>query len=141
MQNREAEAERVLREGLQRLPELAQLHYALGLSLVRQKRSDEALAEFRKAATLAPDEPRYPYVYGVALHDVGQVADAMRTLADAQRRHPADRDILQALVTYALEQRDGTAALKWAHLLEQAAPDDTALAAQVRELEGRLAKP
>ena len=41
----------------------------------------------------------------------------------------------------ALEQRDGAAALKWAHLLEQAAPDDTALAAQVRELEGRLAKP
>ena len=65
----------------------------------------------------------------------------MRTLADAQRRHPTDRDILQALVTYALEQRDGPAALKWARLLEQATPDDTALAAQVRELERRLATP
>jgi tetratricopeptide (TPR) repeat protein len=137
----EEDAERVLREGLQRIPGLAQLHYALGLSLVRQKRSADAIAEFRQAATLAPDDPRYPYVYAVALHDAGNVADAMRTLSEAQRRHSADRDILQALVTYALELRDGPAALKWAHLLEQAAPDDTALAAQVRDLERRLAKP
>jgi len=137
---REEDAERVLREGLQRIPDVAQLHYALGLSLVRQKRTADALTEFHQAA-LSPDDARYPYVYAVALHDAGRMDDAMRTLAEAQRRHPADRDILQALVTYAMEQRDSAAALKWAHALERAAPNDRALAAQVRELEQRLNTP
>lgn len=137
----EEDAERVLREGLQRIPGMAQLHHSLGLSLVRQKRTADALAELHEAAALSPEDARYPYVYAVALHDAGRVADAMRTLADAQRRHPADRDILQALVTYAMEQRDSSAAIKWAHALERAAPEDTALAAQVRELEQRLSKP
>ena len=66
MQGREADAEAALREGLARAPEDATLHHALGLSLVRQKKNDEALKELKRATELAPGNARFAYVYGVA---------------------------------------------------------------------------
>ena len=42
---RDAEGERILREGLKVAPKNAILHHALGLALVRMKRTDAALSE------------------------------------------------------------------------------------------------
>jgi Flp pilus assembly protein TadD len=47
-------------------PDAAALHHALGLSLVRQQRKDEALRELRRATELDPTNQRFKYVYGVA---------------------------------------------------------------------------
>ncbi len=66
MQGREADAESALRDGIAVSPEDATLHHALGLSLVRQKKNDEALLELRRATELAPGNARFAYVYGVA---------------------------------------------------------------------------
>ena len=49
---RDADGESVLRTALVASPQDAGLHYALGLNLVRLKRSDEALVELHKAAQL-----------------------------------------------------------------------------------------
>ena len=65
---RDAEGEGVLRAALAASPRDAGLHHALGLTLTRLKRRDEALAALRRAAELAPEQPRYAYVYAVALH-------------------------------------------------------------------------
>lgn len=70
-QGREADAESVLREGLAQSPKDAMLHHALGLSLVRQQRKDEALRELRRAAELDPANARFEYVYEVALEELG----------------------------------------------------------------------
>ncbi len=66
MQDREADAESALREGIARSPRDATLHHALGLSLVRQKKNDEALIELKRATELAPGNARFAYVYGIA---------------------------------------------------------------------------
>ena len=50
---REDEAEQTLRAALKRAPQSAPAHHALGLALVRQKRTQEALAELATAAKLA----------------------------------------------------------------------------------------
>ena len=63
---RESEAEHTLRAGLERAPGDAMLHHALGLSLVRQKRTAEALGELKAATQLAPQNQRFAYVYEVA---------------------------------------------------------------------------
>ena len=99
-QGREAEAEQTLRSALERSPSDAGLRHALGLALVRQKRLPEALVELRGAAELAPDRARYAYVYAVALDSSGQPDRAIDVLAKAHEAHPADRDILQALVAF-----------------------------------------
>jgi Flp pilus assembly protein TadD len=62
--------EATLREGLALVPEAAALHHALGLSLVRQQRKMEALRELERATQLEPGNPRYKYVYDIAVQEI-----------------------------------------------------------------------
>jgi predicted CXXCH cytochrome family protein len=67
IENRESDAAATLRTAIAQVPDAAAPHHALGLSLIRQKNYTAALEELRHATILAPDEPRYAYVYAVAL--------------------------------------------------------------------------
>jgi Flp pilus assembly protein TadD len=102
----EADVAATLREGLARLPRDATLHHALGLSLVRSKQSDEALRELAQATKLDPVNARFAYVLGVAQHSFGEAKAAVATLEAASSRHPADRAILEALVSFNREAGD-----------------------------------
>ena len=82
----ETHAESVLRAALPASHDDASLHYALGLSLARQQRMPEALAQLQQAAKLGPADPRYAYVYGVALHSAGRQADGIAALAAAHAK-------------------------------------------------------
>jgi hypothetical protein len=59
-------------------------------------------------------------VYGVALHDTGQVADGRLVLERAARRHPGDVDILGALVAVCRESGDEAAVKRWSAALDAA---------------------
>ena len=52
------------------------------------------------AAHLRPERPRYSYVYAVALYVTGTPPEAIRVLEEAYTRHPYNREILSALVTF-----------------------------------------
>jgi tetratricopeptide (TPR) repeat protein len=122
-------------------PESAPLAYALGLSLIRQKRIAEAVAKLELAARLAPDDPHYAYVYGVALHDTGAPAKAVEVLRRALARRPNDRDILVALVSYEAQAGDYGSALGHAQALQKLEPDDLQLRRFVETLRARLGRP
>ena len=96
---REREAENLLRAGLVRLPDQAALDHALGLSMVRQQRLDEALEPFGRAARNDPDQVRFSYVYGIALQSAGRLDEALAVLDEAHRRHEGSIDLLAALVS------------------------------------------
>ncbi len=98
-QGKEAEAEGTLRRGLAEAPGDPGLQHALGLSLVRQKRLPEALAELERAAKAPPQRPRYVYVWAVALDSVGQTERALEVLTEAEKKHGGSREILEALVS------------------------------------------
>jgi predicted CXXCH cytochrome family protein len=138
---READGESVLRAALAASPRDAGLHHALGLALVRRKRSDEALAELRRAAELAPDLARYAYVYAVALHSAGRVGDAMTVLKESLARHGDDRDTLLALVNFNRDAGNPAAALDYAERLARNAPNDRSLAALIDTLRRQINKP
>jgi len=91
--------EKILRGALVIAPSDPGLHHALGLTLVRTRRLDKALIALRRAAELAPQTPRFSYVYAIALHSTGKPDEAIARLEETWRRHPADREILQALAT------------------------------------------
>ena len=97
---REAEAESTLRQGLARLGPRADLHHALGLSLVRAGRRTDALLALAEAARLAPEVPRFSYALAVALHSTGQPVRAIQVLEQLLGRHPVNRDALFALATF-----------------------------------------
>ncbi len=99
----EVSAEKILRQAIEVNRASADAHHALGLSLVRQQRRREALVELAAAVRLDPRAARYAYVYAVALHDTGEVAQAIGVLGKALASHSSDREILSALVMYSDE--------------------------------------
>ena len=118
----ESAAEAILRQALSANPGSGPVQHALGLSLIRQKRATEAMVYLGQAARAAPEEPRFSYVYAVALHDMGQQADAIEVLKGALTRQPYDRDILWALTSFEVAARDYTSALKRAEVLNELEP-------------------
>ena len=129
----EADAERTLRDALKRDPRAAPVHHALGLSLVRQKRSAEALKELAQASRLAPDTPRFAYVHAVALNDAGQKQQAIRALEAALVRHPNEREVLLALVLFLRDTGEDKRAAGYARRLAELEPDNP----QVQRLVGQ----
>jgi Flp pilus assembly protein TadD len=77
-----------------------------------------------KAATLEPNNARYSYVYAVALQSSGQLDQAIKILEQAHKRRPADRSVLQALVSFEQGKGDIRSARIYAEQLYQLSPED-----------------
>lgn len=123
MYNREPDAEAVLLDGLAAVPADADLTHSLGLLRVRQQRIAEALPLLEEAARNAPLNPRYAYVYGVALHSSGKKAAGIAVMEDALKRFPANPELLYALAGYARDAGDLRKAQVYADRLRELAPD------------------
>ena len=106
MYAREADAEAILNAGFQVAPANPDLLYALGLLRTRQGRSSEAIRLLAQAAHGAPENVHYAYVYGVALHDTGQVKKGVAVLERALASLPYDPLLLSGLAAYAREAGD-----------------------------------
>jgi Flp pilus assembly protein TadD len=135
---READGENVLRSAIAAVPQDAGVHHALGLTLVRLKRLDEALGELRLAAELAPDQARYAYVYAVALHSAGRGSEAMTALEISLARHPNDRDTLLALISFSRDAGEPGTALEYAERLARIAPTDPNISGLTQQLRRQL---
>lgn len=131
---READGEQVLRSAINTAPDDGGLHHALGLSLVRLKRLDEALVELRRAADLERNSARYAYVYGVALHSAGRGPEAIAYLKESLTGHPGNRDTLLAIASFSREAGDTATALEYAERVARIAPDDQIARNLVNEL-------
>jgi Tfp pilus assembly protein PilF len=132
---RESEAKALLSAGLQEVPGDGDLLHALGLARAREGKRAEAVQLLGKAARARPDNPRYAFVYAVALHDGGNAAQSREVLARALTRFPNDRAMLSAAAGYASESGDRNAALEYARRLAEFAPEDPAAAEPLRALE------
>lgn len=133
----EAAAERVLSEALAANPRSGPVAHALGLSLIRQKRIEEAMEWLARAAETAPEDPRFSYVLAVALHDTGKATEALGALKNALARHPYDRDLLMTLASYEIEAGDRAAALARAELLDRLEPNNPQIARLLASLRER----
>jgi predicted CXXCH cytochrome family protein len=133
-QGQEDKAEQTLRAGLRADAYSAELHEALGLALVRQKRIREAVNELAHAAQLQPANPRYSYVHAIALSEIGDVRGAINVLSRAHERHPGEREIVTALVEYSARAGDRDAAIRWTKKLAELSPGDSQAQELLREL-------
>jgi Flp pilus assembly protein TadD len=104
MQGDEAAAERVLREALPHAGSTGSVHHALGLTLVRQRRLNDALPLLAEAARREPGNTRFTIVHAVALHDAGRRPEALRVLKTFLSRRPDDRQAQELLETYSRGQ-------------------------------------
>ncbi len=133
-QGDEAGATTVLRDGLKAVPGAATLQHALGLALVRQNDRGPALAALQRAVTLDPANPRYAYVYAVALNSTGKPAEAIRVVGQALKRQPYDHDLLTLRVLFLRDAGKRAAALEAAEQLGRFYPADPNVAQLRSEL-------
>jgi len=105
----DAEGERLLIRAASLYPESADVHLALGLLRVRQKRTAEAIPELARAAQISPDNSNYAYVYAVGLYSTGDVDAAFSVLARARTRFPTNAQIQGALQAYCADQKQNGA--------------------------------
>jgi Flp pilus assembly protein TadD len=131
---REGDGEKVLRSAIDAVPNDVGLHHALGLSLVRLKRIDDALVELGRAAELDRHSARYAYIYGVALHSAGRQQEAIAQLKKSLAEHPENRDIIMAIVSFSREAGDAATALQYAEQAARMAPGDPAIRTMVEQL-------
>jgi Tfp pilus assembly protein PilF len=119
---RDADGERLLRDGLAGAPKSGVLHFALGLALTRLNRGDSALREFARAAGLEPGNARFAYVHAIALHSAGKVDAAIARLKSALTAHPGNGDILAALVKFYEARGESAEARRYADQLRALTP-------------------
>ena len=86
----------VIRQGMKNVPDNPDLAEALGLSLIRQQKKEEALPWLAEASRLDPNNTRFAYVHAVALHSMGKGNEAIDRLVSVHQRFP-DRTIHQEL--------------------------------------------
>jgi predicted CXXCH cytochrome family protein len=118
-QQRDEDAEAILRQGLKAAADQAAVEFGLGLTLVRLGRHDEATVHLRRAYDMRPETIRFGYVYAVAQFDGGKREAALRTLEHMHKRYPANRDVLRLLVGYNQQMRREKAAKRYAAELDE----------------------
>jgi Flp pilus assembly protein TadD len=119
---RDADGERLLRDGIAGAPRSGVLHFALGLALTRLNRGDSALREFARAAGLEPGNARFAYVHAIALHSAGKVDAAIARLKSTLTAHPGNGDILAALAKFYEARGEAAEARRYADQLRALTP-------------------
>ena len=134
LQGRDADGEKTLHQALTLDPDNATAHHALGLLLIRQKRLPEALTALAEAARLGSDNPRYGYVYAVALNSAGQGPKAIQEMETVLQHHSNDRDTLMALVAFQRDAGNLDSARDYARRLAALEPDNPEVRALLRQV-------
>jgi len=101
---REPRAEALLRTALKAAADKPAIQHALGLSLVRQRKTPEAMDFLRLSAEGSAATGRYLYVYAIALNSTGKPRDAIFVLEQGLQRFPDDPEILQGLMSLHRDQ-------------------------------------
>src|SRR5271166_2362445 len=140
MRGMDTQGAELLRKAIAIEPQNADVTHSLGLFLVRQHNHAEAVPLLRRAAELAPDNIRYGYVYAIALNSTGAPDQARGLLERIHQQHPADPDVLVALVSIARSAGDFSTALMHARELAQLYPGDPQIHMLVVGLEKRTSQ-
>lgn len=135
---RNGDAERVLVEGLKRLPQLGELQYSLGLLLAEDpKRMSESAEALARAAKLLPARADVHYNLGLALDVLGRNAPAERALLQSQRLDPNDPQTAYALAIFYSKTDRNARAIEWAEKLRELRPMDPQITRLVESLRAK----
>ncbi|MFA9420996.1 MAG: tetratricopeptide repeat protein [Gammaproteobacteria bacterium] len=99
-QGNEAEAGEMLARAIAIAPDSTMAQHALGLHLVRLRQYSKALSHLQLAAEMDESQPRYHYVYALALESQGQMEKSIQALAKAVERWPNQYELLFTLVNF-----------------------------------------
>lgn len=136
--NREKDALQVLQNGITKIPDNADIYHETGLIQVRLRLLSEAIVSLAHAALLAPENPHYSYVYGIAMNSYQRPEEALVILNKAYLLHPADKEIITALVSINQDNDNSAEAYHYAEKLLELDPDNISLQQFVLKLKLKL---
>jgi Tfp pilus assembly protein PilF len=110
-QGREKDAHDILQKGI-KVTNGAALYHSLGLWYVRNSEKDKGLEYVKQAAEMEVNNPRYQYVYAVAVGEK-QPEKAVKILESSLHKHSGHLDTLAALVSYSQQLGDQVNAEKY----------------------------
>ncbi|MDX2385830.1 tetratricopeptide repeat protein [Sinorhizobium medicae] len=128
-------SEQAYAEAVAANPDLADLRYGHGLSLVRQKAMQEAIEELGAAVRLEPANTRYRMTAAIALDAVGRTEDAFGLFDPADSGGTTDADLLGTAIQIGLKLGRYAETLAFAEALAQLRPHDPRTAELVRQLQ------
>jgi len=96
---KEKRAYEILRIGLKKMPDIASLHYSLGLWYIRNKEHKKATEEFKIAVELNKNDAQFSYVYAVALGK-NDPKKAIKILEAIYLKHTGNKQIISGLAYY-----------------------------------------
>ncbi|MFT7128912.1 MAG: tetratricopeptide (TPR) repeat protein, partial [Gammaproteobacteria bacterium] len=106
----EAKTQPLLEKALSFAPDSGAVQHSYGLFLIRNKDYSGALRHLKIAFEQSDAQPRYAYVYAVALENQGRIDEAVKTLLAANDLWPNQYELLMTLVIY-LEKTGNISAL------------------------------
>lgn len=83
-----ADAEKLLRDGLAKFPDVPELKYQLANVLRRREKKEESESLFREIIELDPSSPRLHHNFAHLLEDVGKTDEALNHFQTALDNHP-----------------------------------------------------
>lgn len=134
-------AEGVLREGLAKVEDDADLNHALGLLQIRAGQLEASVSTLAKAVALDPDNAHYNYVYAVALDSFNQTDRAIEVLRMASSRRPRERELLSGLISICHQHHRIAEALDYARQLAELVPGDEQILQVIESLTKQLDNP
>jgi tetratricopeptide (TPR) repeat protein len=136
---RDPEVQKHLLKAIEVAPDSAGAQHAYGLYLVRQKQVSDAIPYLRKAATINDAQPRFSYVYAVALDSIGSTDSAIVHLKTADKRWPNQMDILNTLLQYADKQNQLASHLPYLSKLSALSPSSPLVKQLLQKYQSRQA--
>lgn len=114
------------------------LAYLLALVLVESGDAEKALPRFEQAYQLTPENSRSAYNHGLVLAQTERWQEAQQVLDRALTQHPANYDLLNAMIYVLRKQGQPARALDYARQMRSAFPQDRQANQLVRALESAL---
>ena len=134
--NRSQEAVTTLEQGVQLLPQDAEMHYQLGLAYDGVGNLTNTLAQLSAAVRLDPQYVRAWYNLGLVQNQLGQTGAALSSLAEAESLDPGNERIPYAAATILAQQgrkSEAEAALKRVLAINPANNDASLLLRQLQK--------
>jgi len=128
------QGEKVLQDGIIKLPEAASIYYSLGLLKVRQKDYLSAEQALASAAGLAPGNSQFGFYHGLILQQLGMDDLAVSAWERVVSADPQDQQTLIQLFNNYRQRQDWPNMLRIAELLLPLMPDDATLPGIINQL-------
>ncbi len=106
--NQPEKEQRILAKGIEKNPNSAALHYAIGMQLIRTKNATDAVRSFEKAKQLEEDNVQYAYLYFLSLDNIGKTKQALQALKTSLRKYTHHNQLIDLGMSFSKKLMDRT---------------------------------